>query len=351
MESNNKRKSVSRQAHPLLIPVLLLVIGSIVVGCAMRKRPDTNLQNAEESVLDAMVNITDTTTAFTETTLFQTSTLSSLTETTLISERTTLPITTTASTSKTTVTTTTTTTTTASATTTTTQAAPAGTTLATSTVPPWSVGSREIYLTFDDGPCQNTPQVLDILDAHGAKATFFTVGFFVDRYPEYAAAIVQHGNLLACHSYTHEFSQCYASADAFMDEVARWRTSALNACGTLPDRMCIRFPGGSTTKYAASCRDDIVQRIANAGYRYFDWNCGDNDKWPAGNTKGLPQEEYFMQSYTECINWYKEKPNEPVIFLMHDTEIGTVHILSAMLTDLENRGYTFKTLDQHPAWN
>ena len=42
---------------------------------------------------------------------------------------------------------------------------------------------RDIYLSFDDGPCENTLRVLDILDSYNAKATFFTVGFFVDRYP------------------------------------------------------------------------------------------------------------------------------------------------------------------------
>lgn len=35
---------------------------------------------------------------------------------------------------------------------------------------------KEVYLTFDDGPSHNTPQVLDILDKYNVKATFFVTG-------------------------------------------------------------------------------------------------------------------------------------------------------------------------------
>lgn len=209
---------------------------------------------------------------------------------------------------------------------------------------------RDIYLTFDDGPCKNTPQVLDILESHGARATFFTVGFFVNRYPEYAADIVNRGNLIACHSYTHDMKKCYASADAFMNEVLQWRQAVTDACGTLPERICVRFPGGSTTKYATSVSGEIKQRLEAEGYCWFDWNAGDNDKWQKGNTDNLPDEEYFMKSYKETIGWFDNKPDTPVVFLFHDTEEGTVRILPAVLNDLAERGYRFKLLDSHPDW-
>ena len=210
---------------------------------------------------------------------------------------------------------------------------------------------RDIYLTFDDGPCRNTPQVLDLLDEYDAKATFFTVGFFVNRYPEYAADIVSRGHLIACHSYTHDMTKCYASADAFMNELLQWRQAVTNACGELPERICVRFPGGSTTKHAASVSEEIKQRLAAEGYRWFDWNAGDNDKWQKGNTEQLPDEEYFMKSYRECMSWFDNKPETPVVFLLHDTEDGTVRILPAVLNDLKARGYRFKRLDTHPDWN
>ncbi|HAG14163.1 MAG TPA: hypothetical protein DCG49_09930 [Ruminococcus sp.] len=210
---------------------------------------------------------------------------------------------------------------------------------------------RNVFLTFDDGPCENTPEVLSILDQYGARATFFTVGFYVDRYPELVGQIADHGNLIACHSYTHDLDQCYASADTFMGEVHQWEEAVINACGFLPDRICVRFPGGSTTKNAAPVKDEIFSKLLAGNYRWFDWNAGDNDKWPKGNTENLPEEEYFMESYRQCIGWYKDTPETPVVILFHDTEIGTVHILPEILQDLIDRGYRFKTLDEHPDWN
>lgn len=211
-------------------------------------------------------------------------------------------------------------------------------------------GSRSIYLTFDDGPCQYTPQVLDILDQYNVKVTFFTVGYFVDSYPEYAAEIMRRGHLIACHSYTHEMDQCYASVDAFMNEVDRWKKAVQSAAGTLPDRICVRFPGGSTTGYASAVADGIKATLNQNGYQWFDWNAGNNDKWPNGNTENLSEPDYFMKSYRECINWFDEDPNATVVFLAHETEPATVQTLPQMLEDLLQRGYTFKTLDQHPKW-
>ena len=161
---------------------------------------------------------------------------------------------------------------------------------------------------------------------------------------------VDSGNLIACHTCTHDYEKCYASADAFIAETEKWKRSVQKTCGGVPPRLCVRFPGGSTTKYAADVRDDIIARLDASGYRWFDWNAADNDKWPKGNTKGLPDTEYFMQSYKECMGWFDETPDVPVVFLFHDTEEGSVEILPDILQDLINRGYNFRLLDEHPDW-
>ncbi|MEA4935996.1 Peptidoglycan-N-acetylglucosamine deacetylase [bioreactor metagenome] len=64
--------------------------------------------------------------------------------------------------------------------------------------------SRLIYLTFDDGPVPEvTPQVLDILDQYGWKATFFCVGENVKRHPELYEEIIHRGHRVGNHSYNH----------------------------------------------------------------------------------------------------------------------------------------------------
>jgi peptidoglycan-N-acetylglucosamine deacetylase len=68
------------------------------------------------------------------------------------------------------------------------------------------VATREpaIALTFDDGPDpQETPRVLDVLERHGARGTFFQVGKSVERYPEIVARAAAAGHALANHSWDH----------------------------------------------------------------------------------------------------------------------------------------------------
>jgi peptidoglycan-N-acetylglucosamine deacetylase len=62
----------------------------------------------------------------------------------------------------------------------------------------------EVALTIDDGPDPAvTPQVLDILDHHGAKASFFCVGDHALRHPDLCREIVRRGHAVENHSQSH----------------------------------------------------------------------------------------------------------------------------------------------------
>jgi peptidoglycan/xylan/chitin deacetylase (PgdA/CDA1 family) len=66
--------------------------------------------------------------------------------------------------------------------------------------------ARDVALTFDDGPnITTTLRVRDILDAHGVKGAFFSVGKAVDARPEISRALVDDGHLLGDHSYNHDY--------------------------------------------------------------------------------------------------------------------------------------------------
>lgn len=61
-----------------------------------------------------------------------------------------------------------------------------------------------VYLTFDDGPHpEATPFVLDVLKAHGIKATFFVLGKNALAYPELVARISEEGHTLGNHGMNH----------------------------------------------------------------------------------------------------------------------------------------------------
>ena len=63
--------------------------------------------------------------------------------------------------------------------------------------------SGKIALTFDDGPGEATPLVLDMLKQAGIRATFFLCGENVERYPETARRIAEEGHEIGNHTYSH----------------------------------------------------------------------------------------------------------------------------------------------------
>ena len=61
-----------------------------------------------------------------------------------------------------------------------------------------------IALTFDDGPDPEwTPRILDLLERHGARATFFMVGAMAERYPDLVDRVTSAGHAIGNHSWNH----------------------------------------------------------------------------------------------------------------------------------------------------
>ena len=66
-------------------------------------------------------------------------------------------------------------------------------------------GRRAVALTFDDGPSESTPAILEILARHRVPATFFACGANADRLPEVARDVVRAGHEIGNHSYSHPY--------------------------------------------------------------------------------------------------------------------------------------------------
>ena len=104
--------------------------------------------------------------------------------------------------------------------------------------------AHKVYLTFDDGPSIYTDEILDILDAYDVKATFFVVGKDTDRAREAMREIVARGHTLGMHSYSHKYSQVYASLEAFEEDFVKIREYIYEVTGE--ESHVYRFPGGSS---------------------------------------------------------------------------------------------------------
>ena len=84
--------------------------------------------------------------------------------------------------------------------------------------------AKTVFLTFDDGPSDNTVKILDLLDQYGAKATFFVTGTNITGREALLKDIVQRGHTLAVHTYSHDYKAIYASVEAFLDDFPRSTT-------------------------------------------------------------------------------------------------------------------------------
>lgn len=72
--------------------------------------------------------------------------------------------------------------------------------------------ARGVALTFDDGPHpRSTPQILDLLDTVGAKATFFVIGHKAEEHPDLVREIAARGHAIGIHSYAHERTYSFKS--------------------------------------------------------------------------------------------------------------------------------------------
>ncbi|MFT3784509.1 MAG: polysaccharide deacetylase family protein [Nibricoccus sp.] len=91
---------------------------------------------------------------------------------------------------------------------------------------------REVWLTIDDGPHPDTtPAVLDLLDEHQARATFFLVGERAERHPELVSEILRRGHTLGNHTHTHpENTFWFATATTTAAEIDRC-AAVLRAAG------------------------------------------------------------------------------------------------------------------------
>jgi peptidoglycan/xylan/chitin deacetylase (PgdA/CDA1 family) len=89
-----------------------------------------------------------------------------------------------------------------------------------------------VGLTFDDGPSPlTTPKVLDALDAHGAKASFFAIGRKVAAHPALARSIVERGHTLGCHSFAHDRFFALRGAKTVRSDLLAARTTIEDATG------------------------------------------------------------------------------------------------------------------------
>jgi len=194
------------------------------------------------------------------------------------------------------------------------------------------VHPKRAYLTFDDGPSENTAAILDILDRYNVKGNFFVVG---GRKAERYKLIVDRGHVLALHSMTHSYSKIYRSVDAYFADLCELENYVYAAAGVRP--KIIRFPGGSSNtvsnKYCNGIMKTLVKEVESRGYVYYDWTIDSSD----ADDNNVPANQILDKIKAECVG------RSNVNILMHDsgsTKQTTVEALPGIIEYLKSEGFT-----------
>lgn len=120
-----------------------------------------------------------------------------------------------------------------------------------------------VALTFDDGPDPEvTPRVLDLLGAHGARATFFCIGERAERHPELVAEIAARGHRVENHSYRHAKTFAFYGPRSQAAEVDRAQEVLEAAAGRRP--CFFRAPAGFRNVW-------LDRILAERGLRLTSW--------------------------------------------------------------------------------
>jgi peptidoglycan/xylan/chitin deacetylase (PgdA/CDA1 family) len=124
---------------------------------------------------------------------------------------------------------------------------------------------REVWLTIDDGPePATTSAMLDLLDRHEARATFFVIGRKVAAAPALVAEILRRGHSVGNHTHTHPLATFWgAGPDRTEEEIERCN-AALAAAGA-PRPAWFRPPAGIKTLW-------LDRVLAQNGQRLIGWS-------------------------------------------------------------------------------
>lgn len=192
------------------------------------------------------------------------------------------------------------------------------------------------YLTFDDGPSkQVTPQILQILQEEGIKATFFVLGSRVERFPELLKQEYESGHYIANHGYSHDYGSIYSSPNAVLDEYNHTESLIKRAIGHEEyNSYLFRFPGGSEGGKYADIKNEAKGLLQENNIAYINWNSLTSD------AVGHPTYESIVNDLKSSV----EGKNK-IVVLMHDagTKQLTADTLRENISYLREQGYTFRT--------
>ena len=141
-------------------------------------------------------------------------------------------------------------------------------------LPAAAAARGEVAITLDDGPDPAvTPAVLDLLDRHGAKATFFCIGERALRQPELCRDILRRGHALGTHSFHHGYGFATLGLGGFVRELALAQDALASITGLRP--RFFRAPFGLRNPLLDPALSRLGLSLASWTRRGFDTRASD----------------------------------------------------------------------------
>ncbi|MEU6379982.1 bifunctional polysaccharide deacetylase/glycosyltransferase family 2 protein [Streptomyces sp. NPDC046909] len=194
-----------------------------------------------------------------------------------------------------------------------------------------SVPDKTIALTFDDGPNPTyTPQVLKILEKYDVPATFFVVGSAVSRYPGIVKDMVDQGNEVGIHTFTH-VDLSYQSDARVNREMEQTQLALAGAAGITT--TLFRAPYSSETDAIDNYSWPVYEKLGEDGYTSVFVDT-DSDDWK-------------KPGVSKIVKWATPDDGEGASVLFHDAggdRDQTMKALPQYIEKMKAKGYTFTTI-------
>ena len=186
-----------------------------------------------------------------------------------------------------------------------------------------SINKKNIAITFDDGPHEKTPKILDVLKKYNAKATFFCIGKQIEKHPEILKRILSEGHIIGNHSYSHSKWNGFFSTQKIVSEIEQTNT-LVSKLSNKKIRL-FRPPFGVTNP-------NIARAVVKTNQIVIGWNIRSLDT--------------VIESENAILNRIKNRVKPGGIILLHDTSAKTVSVLEQLLLFLQSEGYQTVTIEE-----
>lgn len=183
----------------------------------------------------------------------------------------------------------------------------------------FSTPRKEVWLTIDDGPTEDTPAVLELFARYGVKATFFVKGVLVERHHSVIQQMLKDGHSVANHSHTHPSGSFWCSLPARVASEIDACNHALRAITGEPPRW-FRAPVGMKNPA-------VHPTLARRGMRLIGWTARGFDA--------------VRSDPDEIVQRILPNLRPGAIIVLHEGREHSLRVLERVIVELQSRGYAF----------